>query len=183
MSFSTDIIQARFHFHNLLHGTIMSTNPSLFSPETFLDATTTEESVKRPPMPAGRDFAATIKEVKSRTWQGKQDPTKSGIAVDVKLEFDLTAYPDVRATVGGLDKVLISDSIMLDLTEGGAIDYSPGKNGRLRMYREACGLNVAGQAFSIRMFEGRLVRSRIKHTPNKEVPGEFYENIEAVAKV
>lgn len=161
----------------------MSTNPSLFSPETFLDATTTEESVKRPPMPAGRDFTATLKEVKSRTWQGKQDPTKSGIAIDVKVEFDLTAYPDVRAIVGGIDKVIINDSIMLDLTEQGAIDYSPGRNGRLRMYRDATDLNKSGQPFSIRMFEGRLVRARIKHKPNPDAPGEFFENIEAVAKV
>lgn len=160
----------------------MSINPSLFTPETFLDATTTEESVKRPPMPAGRDLTSTLKNVKARSWQGKQDPTKSGIAVDVQHEFDLTAYPDVRQIVG-LDKVTINDSIMLDLTEAGAIDYSPGKNGRLRQYRDATGTNVAGQPFSIRMLEGRVVRARIKHVPNKDVPGDVFDNIEAVAKV
>lgn len=159
------------------------TNPSLFAPETFLDAVTTEESVKRPPMPAGREFISTLKNVKARTWQGKQDPTRSGIAVDVQHEFDLSGHPDVKAIVGGLDKVVVSDSIMLDLTESGAIDYSPGKNGKLRLYREATGLNVAGQPFSPRMLEGRQVRTRIKHVPSEKVQGEVYENIEAVAKV
>lgn len=161
----------------------MSTNPSLFSPETFLDATTTEESVKRPPLPAGREFTSILKAVKSRTWQGKQDPTKSGIVIDVQHEFDLNAYPDVKALLGGLEKIVITDGIMLDLTESGAIDYSPGKNGKLRQYRDATGLNQAGQPFSIRMFEGRMVRARIKHVPNKDVQGDVFDNIEAVAKV
>lgn len=159
----------------------MSAN--LFSPETFLDATTTEESIKRPPMPAGRDFVSTLKNIKSRTWQGKKDPTKSGIVIDVTHEFDLNAYPEVKAQLGGLEKVLITDGIMLDLTENGAIDYSPGKNGKLRLYRDATGLNQAGQPFSIRMFEGRNVRTRIKHVPSETVAGEVYDNIETVGKV
>lgn len=168
-----------------IYGTaIMSNaNPSLFTPETFLDATTTEESVKRPPLPAGRDFISTLKSVKSRTWQGKKDPTKSGIVIDVTHEFDLSAYPEVKAQMGGLDKVSITDGIMLDLTEGGSIDYSPGKNGKLRLYREATGLNQAGQPFSIRMFEGRNVRTRVKHVPSETVAGEVYDNIETVGKV
>jgi hypothetical protein len=162
----------------------MSTNQgSIFSPESFLDATTTEESIKRPPLPAGRDFISSIVEVKSRTWVGKKDPTKGGIVVDVKHEFDLSAYPDVKTALGGIEKVVITDGIMLDLTEGGSIDYAPGKNGKLRLYREALGLNVAGQGFSIRMFQGRQVRAKIKHVPSETVPGEVYDNIETVAKV
>lgn len=161
----------------------MSTNPgSIFHPETFLDATTTEESVKRPPLPVGRDYQSLIKSVKARAWQGKQDPTKGGIAIDVQHEIDLSALPDVKAQVGGLDKVIINDSIMLDLTENGSIDYSPGKNSKLRTYREACGLNIAGQSFAPRMFEGRMVRARIKHVPRQDVPNEVFDNIEAVAK-
>lgn len=165
----------------------MSANPSLFSPEFFLDATTTEESVKRPPLPADRDFVATISDVKMRTWQGKKDPTKGGIVADLKLEFDLGAYPEVRAQLGGLDKVVITDGVMLDLTEGGSIDYSPGKNGKLRLYRDACGLNIAGQAFSLRMFMGRMVRAKIKHVPSENIgpdgKPEMYDNIATVAKV
>lgn len=165
-----------------LKGTIqMSTNPgSIFSPETFLDATTTEESVKRPPLPAGREFQALIKGIKMRTWQGKQDPTKGGVAADLTMEFDLAAYPDVQTLLGGLDKVTIIDGIMLDMTEGGSIDYSPGKNAKLRRYREATGLNVAGQPFALRMFEGRMVKARIKHDPYE---GEIYDKIESVAKI
>lgn len=159
----------------------MSANQgSIFAPETFLDATTTEESVKRPPLPAGLELQAMIKSVKTRTWQGKKDPTQGGVAADLTVEFDLTAYPDIRQQQGGLDKVTIVDGIMLDLTEGGSIDYSPGKNSKLRRYREACGLNIAGQPFSLRMFEGRMIKARIKHDPYE---GEIYDKIESVAKI
>lgn len=162
----------------------MSTNQaSIFAPETFLDATTTEESVKRPPLPAGKELPALLKGVKARTWQGKQDPTKSGIAIDVTHEFDLAAFPEIRQLVGGLDKVTISDSIMLDLTDSGSIDYAPGKNTKLRRYREATGMNVAGQAFSPRMLEGRMVRSMIGHRPNPNDPSDVYEEIKSIAKL
>jgi len=159
----------------------MSTNASsIFSPDTFLDATTTQESTKRPPLPAGREFQGIIKGIKMRPWQGKKDPTQGGIAADLTIEFDLTSYPDVQQLLGGLDKVQIVDGIMLDLTEGGSIDYSPGKNGKLRRYRDATGLNSAGQPFSIRMLEGRVIRAKIKHDPYE---GEIYDKIESVAKV
>lgn len=152
---------------------------SIFSPESFLDATTTAESTKRPPLPPGAELPSLIKAIKSRTWQGKKDATQGGIVVDVTHEIDLTAFPDIQKQQGGADKVTIVDGIMLDLTEAGSIDYSPGKNAKLRRYREATGLNVAGQPFSIRMFEGRMVRAKIKHDPYE---GEVYDKIESVAK-
>lgn len=151
---------------------------SVFDPNSFLDATTTEASVKRPPIPAGTDLVATITKVVGRAWTGKKDPTQSGVAVDLTLEFDLTQNANVRQLVG-LDKVQIVDGIMLDRTEGGAIDFSPGKNGKLRRYREALGLNVAGEPFSIRAMEGRLVKAKIKHDIYE---GDTYDKIDSVAK-
>lgn len=151
---------------------------SLFDPNSFLDATTTEQSTKRPPIPAGSDLVATITKIVSRAWTGKKDPTQSGIAIDLTLEFDLTQNPSVRQAVG-VDKCTIVDGIMLDLTDAGAVDYSPGKNNKLRRYREALGLNVAGQQFSPRMMEGRLVRAKIKHEPYE---GDLYDKVDSVSK-
>lgn len=153
-------------------------NSSIFDPQSFLDASTTEALVKRPPIPAGTELVGVITAQKPRAWTGKKDPTMGGIAIDLTVEFDLTGYPAVQAIVG-LDKVQIVDGIMLDLTEGGSIDYAPGKNGKLRRYREALGLNVPGQSFSIRMMEGRPIRCKIKHDPYE---GEVYDKIESVAK-
>lgn len=150
---------------------------SHFDPESFLDATTTEASTRRNPIPAGADVVATIGAPKSRSWTSR-DQTKSGIAVDVPLTIDLTAYPDLRAQVG-VDRVLVQDSIMLDLTEKGDIDYGPGKNSKLRRYREALGMNVPGQPFSIRAFEGRQIKVKIKH---RLYEGEAYDEVDSVAK-
>lgn len=151
---------------------------SNFDPSTFLDATITEASTKRNPIPAGSDVTATVGEPKARTWQGRQDPTKSGVAMDVPLEIDLSAYPELAKTVG-VPKVTLTDSIMLDLTENGGIDISPGKNGKLRRYREALGMNNPGEPFSFRAMQGRLIKVKIKHRPYE---GEIYDEVDSVAK-
>lgn len=149
---------------------------SNFDPSTFLDATITEPSTRRPPLPAGRDFVGVIGEIIPRPWQGKKDPTKSGIAMDVLVEIDLSAYPDV---LNQPPKVTLQDSIMLDLTEGGTIDNSPGKNGKLRRYREALNMNKPGDSFSFRAMAGRMIKVRISH---REYEGELFDQVESIAK-
>lgn len=156
----------------------MNETTSAFDPASFLDASTTEVLVKRPPLTSGASFQSTLTKLVSRTWQGKKDPTQGGIVIDVTHEFDLTGYPDEQKRLG-LDKVSIVDGIMLDLTPAGSIDYAPGKNNKLRRYREALDLNTPGQAFSIRQMEGRTVLTKIKHEPYE---GDIYDKIDAVAK-
>lgn len=151
---------------------------SMFSPESFLDAQITEASVKRPPLSAGKDFVGIITAVTPRTWQGKEDPSKSGIAMDVKIEFDLNSDPAELARVG-VPKVIIQDSIMLNLTDSGAIDLAPGKNGRLRQYREALDMNKSGEPFSFRNMIGRPIRAKIKHDPYQ---GEIFDKVDSVAR-
>ena len=142
---------------------------SQFDPQSFLDATITEVSAKRQPLPAGQDFVGTIKDVKPRAWQGKKDPSQSGIAMDVQIEIPQDSGP----------AVLLTDGIMLDTTEGGAIDLAPGRNGKLRRYREALDMNTAGQAFSFRAMIGRLIKVKIKH---EVYEGEVYDRVDGVAK-
>lgn len=149
---------------------------STFNPEQFLDATITEPTVKRPPLPAGQDFVGIISDVKARTWQGKKDPSKSGVVMDVYIEFDLTARPDLKFAV---PKVTITDGIMLDLTEGGMIDNGEGKNGKLRSYRNALDMNKPGDTFSFRAMQGRQIRARISH---REYNGSLFDQIDSVAK-
>jgi len=151
---------------------------SNFDPSAFLDSTTTEANSKRGPIPAGADVTAVIGEPKARTWTGKSDPTKGGIVVDVPLEIDLSAYPELQSVVG-LPKVTLTDGIMLDTTPNGGIDNAPGKNGKLRRYREALGLNEAGQPFSFRMMQGRMIKVKIKH---RTYEGEIYDEVDSVAK-
>jgi hypothetical protein len=57
----------------------------------------------------------------------------------------------------------LKDSLMLDLTANGTIDNAPGKNRRLRAYREATDMNKPGDVFSARKMEGRIVKVKITH--------------------
>ena len=151
---------------------------SNFDPSSFLDASITEPTTRRNPIPAGIDVIAVVGEPKARTWTGRADPTKGGVVVDVPLEIDLTASPELMAQVGS-PKVTLTDGIMLDTTPNGGIDNSPGKNGKLRRYREALGMNNPGEAFSFRAMQGRMIKVKIKHEPYE---GEIYDKVDSVAK-
>jgi hypothetical protein len=148
---------------------------SSFDPEAFLDITLTEPTVKRPPIPVG-DYHGILGEIKSRAWQGKKDPSKSGIAWDVPIEIEL---PPSVATMVGQPTIKVTDSIMLDITDSGSLDNSPGKNRRLRLYREALDMNKPGDSFSARAMSGRPVLVKIKH---EEYEGDLYERVDAVAR-
>lgn len=151
---------------------------SMFDPSTFLDATLTEPTEKRPPLPIG-DYTAVIGEVTARAWQGKQDPSKSGIAWDIPLAIEVPA--EVQAQLKLTQATLnLRDSIMLDLTEGGTIDNSPGKNRRLRAYREALNMNNPGDTFSARKMSGGVVKVKISH---EMWEGQPVERIDGVVKI
>jgi len=149
---------------------------STFDPSSFLDVTITEPSVKRAPLPAGRDFVGIIGEVKARKWVGKADPSKSGVVMDVPIELDLSAYPDVNI---GATKVTLTDGIMLEMTDSGGIDTAKGKNGKLRRYREALEMNTAGQPFSFRAMQGRTIKVKISH---RTYEGDIFDQVDSVAK-
>ncbi len=141
---------------------------STFDPESYLDATLEAPTEKRPPLPAGT-YSATLGEPKARGWQSR-DGTKSGTAIDVPVEV----------THEG-EKYVVRDSIMLDVKDDGSIDNTPGANRRLRMYREATGLNQPGQPFSFRMLTGRAVKVSVTHEPSKDGT-EMYERVGMVGK-
>lgn len=153
----------------------MSFDTSAFNPETFLDATLTEPSEKRPPLPVG-DYTAIIGAITARAWQGKADPTKSGIAWDIPLTIDVPAEIQVELKMDQ-STLPLKDSLMLDLTANGTIDNAPGKNRRLRAYREATDMNKPGDVFSARKMEGKVVKVKITH--------DLWENqpVEKVAAV
>lgn len=149
---------------------------SNFDPQAFLDVTMEESLEKREILPVG-DYTAVIGEVASRAWQGKKDPTMSGIAWDIPLTLDIPV--ELQANLGLPSTLNLKDSIMLDLTESGTIDTGKGKNGRLRMYREATNMNQPGQAFSARKLQGQVITVKIGHDIWNDAP---IEKVVGVAK-
>lgn len=150
---------------------------SAFDPDSFLDISINEPFKKRPPLPVG-DYTAVIGDIKARAWTGKKDPTQSGIAWDIPLMVEIP--PSVKEALGlSQDVIPLSDSAMLDITPGGTIDQAPGKNRKLRNYREALDMNKPGDVFSARKMTGRVVKVKIKHDIYE---GEPVERVDGVAK-
>lgn len=154
---------------------------TIFDPAAFLDQTTEQASERRDPIPA-MDVNFAIKDVLMKVWESKdkldeQGRLKSGLKLDVLLDLDLPA--DLKESMK-IDKFTLTDGFIVDLNETRtAIDYGKGKNNRLRMYRDATGLNVAGQPFSPRMLIGRMGRVRITH---EEYQGAIMERAGAISK-
>lgn len=155
---------------------------TIFDPNAFLDQTTEQASERRNPLPA-IDYNATIKDVVSKTWESKDKVDektgmlKSGLRLEILLDLDLPA--EIKAAAG-VEKMTLTDGVMVDLNDSKtAIDYGKGKNNRLRMYRDATGLNQAGQQFSPRMLVGRMVRVRVTH---EEYNSAIQERVGAISK-
>jgi hypothetical protein len=158
---------------------------SQFDHNVFMDATTTEALVRRPPLPIGTEWLGVLTTLEGSSWESKKPDAKqkSGMKFEVQIELDSASQPQIK-DITGADKLILQDSIMLEMTDSvpPMIDWGVGKNGALRRYREALGLNVPGQPFSPRMMIGRPIRVKISHREYPVGSGDFFDQIAAVAK-
>lgn len=149
---------------------------SAFDPQILLSATTEQVLERRAPLPVG-DYTATIGELTVREWSSR-DGAKKGVALDVPLVVEVPA--EVQVELGLNPTLTFKDSIMLDLTETGGIDYSKGKNGRLRLYRDALDMNKAGEPFSPMLMMGRLIKVKVGHEDYEGWPRERIGSVSQV---
>lgn len=147
---------------------------SVFDATAFLDVTTTDANVKRPPITEG-DYKATIGEIK--TASGNREDGTPWIQMLIPLEIEVPLDQQARL---GQPSITLTDRVFLDLTEQGLLDNSVGKNRGQRLYRDATDTNKPGEPFSWRMLQGRMVKVKIKH---EMYEGEVQERIKGVAKI
>jgi len=147
-----------------------------FDPSKFLDGATEQVSERMPNLPPGQDYISQITDVTFRQVQGKKDVTAVYLFMDVKHSIDTKGIPEYPSP-----SRTIVDGFIVNTREDNpnAIDYSPGKNGRIRQYRDALGMNEAGQVFAPRAMIGRYVRVKTKLDPYE---GEFFDKIDSLAK-
>lgn len=156
---------------------------SQFDPASFLEATTTEAGTRRPPLPvenpASSDglYIGIIGEPKIRTWTGKKDPTQSGIACDLPIKIEVPQQLQDQMKLQ--PNVTLTDGFIVDLTAGGTIDWSPGKNRRATIFREATGTNKVGEPFAFKMFAGKVVKVKIDH---EMYEGDILDKVKTVLK-
>lgn len=144
-----------------------------FDPNTFLNATFTEENdTKVIPVPAG-EYLALAEKVDVKSWSSK-DGSSSGI----KLEILWDIQDDNVKALLGRDTVKCGQQQMLDLTDTGALDMGKGKNVGLGRIREALGLNKPGEPFSFGMIQGRMAKVVVSHRTSGE---DIYAEIKKIA--
>lgn len=152
---------------------------SAFDPASFLHQRTEEQSVRRPPIPAGTELLGVIGELKVDSFANKKDPGgPDSIRLSVPIKLDLSSNPTIRQLVG-TDNLTLTDTFFLDYTDSGALDYGAGRNNGLRRYRDATGLNTKGQSFGLLDLQGRIVKARISH---RTYENEIYDQIDSVSK-
>lgn len=148
----------------------------MFNPDQFLDMQVTESNdTKLTPVPVG-EYVGVITDVKCRQWQSKNDPSKSGLALDLLYEIDDAAVKELL----GRDKVTVKQGVMLDLTDAGGLDMGKGKNVGLGRLREATNLNTPGEPFAFSMLNGRIAKVSISHRIHED---QIFAEVKAVARV
>ena len=148
----------------------------MFNPDQFLDMQIEgQNDTKIIPVPAG-EYTAMIEEVKVRQWQGKADPSKSGLTLDVQWSIDDASVKELL----GRDKVTVKQGIMLDLTDAGGLDMGKGRNIGLGRLREALDLNQPGRPFSFTMLTGRVARVSVSH---RIADDNIFAEVKQVARI
>jgi len=137
---------------------------SVFDPEAFLDQTIDgANDTKVIPCPAG-DFLGIVDSYKVRRWEKKDDKTVNGVSLDIMwIVEDENARQET-----GRDKVLVKQSIGLDITPDNKIDLGKGKNVRLGRLRQALDLNQPNQPFSFHQLKGRMAKITVIQRPEGE---------------
>ena len=152
----------------------------MFDANDFLNSTVTDSNdttlINPPDNMSGDGYQMLCTKVDCRAWQGKADPSKSGLTLDVQWQIEDESVKKFC----GREKVVCRQGIMLDLTDGGQLDMAKGKNIGLGKLREALGLNTPGVPFSFSMIVGRMAKGFVQH----RVDGEnVYAEIKRVAKL
>ena len=146
----------------------------MFDPNAFLEQVVTEVgSTEAIPIPAG-EYLAFIDKKELATWQKKDDPTVSGLKLKITWTLEDQAVRDLL----GRDKVIVTQDIMLDLTDTGSLDMGKGRNVELNRLHAAVDLNVSG--FSFHQLDGRMARVTVKHDQDKNDPQKFHARVKAV---
>ena len=134
----------------------------MFNAETFLNTTHTEAAdTSLLPVPEG-EYVALSSPVTAESFRdfdikrGERAGQK-GYAVDLEWTID---DEKLKAELGRTPKV--RQSIMLDVTAGGGLDFGKGKNVGLGRLREALNQNADGKPWSFAMLGSQVAKIKVK---------------------
>lgn len=144
---------------------------STFNPDTFLNTETSEaNATEYIPCPEG-EFPGAIKSIKPRVL------TDGRAILDVNWIVD--AEEAREAT--GMAEPLVRQTIWLDTTETGGLDFGKGKNVALGKLREALGQNKPGKPWAPGMLVGGTGNLKITHSIDKRDGVTIQAEVKAVS--
>ncbi len=153
-------------------------NLSAFDPDTFLE-TEFEGALDTVviPVPIG-EYQGQIENVKGRTFTDKEGTARA--VMDVRWHV-LTLDARIAAELG-LEKPTVRQTIFLDLTEQGAVDWGKGKNTQLGKLKAAVGQNADGKKWKPKMLMSQIATLKIGHKPDGNDKTILYANVDKVSK-
>jgi hypothetical protein len=151
----------------------------MFNPETFLSAQVADaNSTSSAPVPAN-EYTAVVDKIDVRQWTKKDDPSVSGLTLEVFWSIDDPSGAVKDAT--GRDKNTVKQGIMLDLAaDGQNLDVGKGRNVGLGKLREAVNMNQPGVPFSFTQLVGQAARVSVTH---RAADDAIYAEIKKVARL
>lgn len=126
------------------------------------------------PLPEG-EYAAVAQELKAESFRTS---TNGSTMMDIAWKID---HPELADTVGRTASI-VRQTIFLDLTPSGDLDFSKGKNISLGRLRDALGQNT-GKPWSFSDIAGGVANVRVKHRPDKDDPTILYAEVKGVSKL
>lgn len=150
---------------------------SIFDPNLFLDAQTTEVNEKRDLLPtenpASADglYDAVVGEIKPAVGLISKGERVGQPWMQMIVPLKIQIPPQLQDK-GLPAELTLTERPMIDLLPGstlengvikGGVDNSKGKNNAQRIWRIATKMNEPGVPFSWRAMQGRIVRVRVKH--------------------
>jgi hypothetical protein len=143
---------------------------SAFNPDTFLNTETdSANSSTYTPVPEG-EFNASIKAIKPRV-------LTDGRAV---LDVTWTVDDEIARNETGMADPMVRQTLWLDTTESGGLDFGKGKNVGLGRLREAVGQNQAGKPWAPGMLVGQVAKVKVGHSIDKRDGVTINADVKAV---
>jgi hypothetical protein len=152
----------------------------MFDANQFLDQQYTGAlDTKYTPIPEG-EYPAIITKIDAREQENTKDPSaQAWLVLDITYQIDDAKVKEVT----GLPTPTVRQSLFLDRTADGKIDFSKGKNVPLGRLREALGMNDPSKPFRFGDLSGQACVVTVKHTPKKDDPETIYSNVSKVGKL
>jgi hypothetical protein len=148
---------------------------SAFDPNVFMNAFTTDANdTQYIQVPEG-EFQATIDKIEAKV-VGQETPRP---ILNVLWK---TSDPEVQNATGRAENT-VRQTIWLDVTDGGGLDFGRGKNVGLGKLRDALGQNKPGASWGPGMMVGGVARIKVKHSIDKRDGVTINAEVSGVTKL